>query len=106
MTNRQPGTPAIISTLADRITRGPIPRRHIAAVEGGSGRGPRVMTRRDRALRGATLVAMMQPADLCACDDRSEARRHHGPRVRRIVLQREMSARAMVVRDVGGENAP
>lgn len=51
-------------------------------------------------LGGATEVAMMKPADHRLSDDAAALRRLDVPRNRRIVVQRLMRARRMIVREV------
>ncbi len=54
---------------------------------------------------GAAFVAVMQPADGRQGDDTSRLDRRHGSRLRRVLLERQVRARAVVVVDVGAEQA-
>jgi len=49
-------------------------------------------------LRGAAVVAMVQTADLWNGDDRPEGWRRNRPGMRRVLRQREMRPRLVVVR--------
>ena len=55
--------------------------------------------------RSSTLVAMVEPADLRQFDDLAHARRLDRPWLGRILAQREMRARLVIVRKVSFQNS-
>ena len=55
--------------------------------------------------RSSTLVAMVEPADLGQFDDLAHARRLDRPWLGRILAQREMRARLVIVRKVSFQNS-
>ena len=57
-------------------------------------------------LRGSADVAVMQATDIRNRDDSAEGRRLDWSFVRCILVERKVSAGAVVVREVGGQNAP
>jgi hypothetical protein len=57
-------------------------------------------------LRGSADVAVMQATDIRNGDDLAEGRRLDWSFVGCILVERKMSAGAVVVREVGGQNAP
>jgi hypothetical protein len=57
-------------------------------------------------LRGSADVAVMQATDIRNGHDLAESRRLNGAAVGCILVERKVSAGAVVVREVGGQNAP
>jgi len=57
------------------------------------------------ALRGLTEVAVVETADFGTLDDRPRRGELDGPGLRRILVEREMSAGPMIILEVAGQDA-
>jgi hypothetical protein len=57
-------------------------------------------------LRGAPFVAVVEATDFRECDDWSDGCLRRRPVIGRVFLQAEMRSTAVIVPDVGRENAP